>query len=160
MTPQVQPHSSSNIFRFIGQLLPLLLGWSAASIAAGVVLRRSQDRQLRGLADQLLAWGTIDGLIAAAGIAGAHKQATQVAAGALDLPQQARQARRFEWLAWANAALDLGYIAGGSNLARRSPDNPYRRGAGLGVVFQGAFLLGWDIFLAWSIRKYRRGRLP
>lgn len=155
----VNVSSSSNIYRYIGQLLSLLLGWAVFSIALGAGMRRAQDKRLSGIADQFIAWGAIDGLIAAAGIAGTRKDSRRVEQGLLDLPGQARQARRFEWLVWVNALLDIGYVAGGSTLARRNAGSPYRRGAGLGIIIQGAFLLIWDVFLALSIRKYRRDRL-
>ena len=159
MRPAVRPSSSPNIYRFVGQLLPLLLGWSAASIAAGVGLRRKGDDRLRGVGDQFITWGAIDGLIAVAGIAGAQKSARRVDAEDDYARQQASQASRFELVVWANAALDIGYIAGGSTLARRNPSNPYRRGTGWGIIAQGAFLFAWDVFLALAIRRYHRDRL-
>jgi hypothetical protein len=159
MNPAMRPSSSTNFPRYLGQLLLLLLGWAAASIAVGASLRRTQDKRLSGVADQFIAWGAVDGLIAAAGIAGTRQDSRRVELGLLDQPGQARQARRFEWVVWVNALLDIGYVAGGTALARRSASNPYRRGSGLGIIIQGAFLFIWDIFLALSIRKYRRDRL-
>jgi hypothetical protein len=155
----VRHASAPNLFRYLGQLLPLLLGWAVVSFAAGAGLRRSRNERLHGVADQFIAWGAIDGLIAAAGIAGTSKDSRRVEQGMLDLPGQARQARRFEWVVWVNTALDIGYVAAGSALARRNASNPYRRGAGLGIIIQGAFLFIWDVFLALSIRSYRRDRL-
>ena len=46
-----------------------------------------------------------------------------------------------------NAALDVLYVAGGVTLAvRRGKDDPYWRGVGLGIVVQGGFLLGFDLW--------------
>jgi hypothetical protein len=155
----VHSSSSPNIYRYVGQLLSVLLGWAVTSIAFGAGLRRAQNKSLSGTADQFIAWGAVDGLIAAAGIIGTRKDSRRVELGLLDLPGQARQARRFEGVVWLNALLDIGYVAGGTALLRRSASNPYRRGTGLGIIIQGVFLLVWDVFLALSIRNYRRDRL-
>ena len=139
--------------------MPVLFAWGAASIAAGTRLRRTHDERLRGTGDQFIAWGAVDGLIAVGGIAGAQKSARGIQDGAFAPQQQARQARRFEQIVWINAALDIGYMAGGSALIQRNLTNPYRQGTGWGILVQGAFLFTWDVFLALAIRKYRHDRI-
>jgi hypothetical protein len=151
--------SPSSIFLYLTRLLPVLLGWSVASLLAGAWLRRKPGEHRRGVADQFLAWGALDGLIAAGGIAGSLRSNRQLQAGEISPAEHAHQARRFEQVVWANAALDTGYMASGAAMIRRNADHPYRRGTGWGILLQGAFLFAWDLFLALAIRSYRRDRI-
>jgi hypothetical protein len=159
MSLSVRAHTPPSVYHLLGQRLPILLGWAAASLLAGVWWRRSRDARLHGAGDQFIAWGAVDGLIAAGGIAGARKNARRLEDGTINSQQHTLDARRFERIVWVNAALDIGYIAGGERLIQRSTGSPYRLGTGWGILIQGTFLLIWDIFLALIIRKYRRDRL-
>jgi len=113
--------------------------WSALSVAAGSLgLTLAGDPFTRAVATQALAWGAIDGGIAAWG-------AWQP--GAVDDP-----ARRQEDLARVfglNAILDVGYLALGAWLA--SSDRPDQRGHGTGVLIQGLFLLVLDGARTWQL---------
>ncbi len=116
-----------------------LMGWSALSVAAGVPLAASQAPLLRGLGQQFIAWGAIDGAIALAGRWSQRRKAEHDAAG-----EEIATLRR---LLLVNAGLDVFYVAGGLALAvRRGQDDPYWRGVGLGIVVQGGFLLAFDLW--------------
>ena len=116
-----------------------LLGWSALSMAIGLPLAASNKPLLRGLGQQFVAWGAIDGAIASAG-----RWFNQRKAGQDGTAQEIDNLRR---LLLVNAGLDVFYVAGGLALAvRRGQDDPYWRGVGLGIVAQGGFLLAFDLW--------------
>jgi hypothetical protein len=116
-----------------------LLGWSALSIASGLPLAASHKPLLRGLGQQFIAWGAIDGAIALAGRWSQHRQGAPA--------ETAQQIAKLRRLLLVNAGLDVFYVAGGLALAlRRGPDDPYWRGVGLGIVVQGGFLLAFDLW--------------
>jgi hypothetical protein len=116
-----------------------LLGWSALSIASGLPLAASHKPLLRGLGQQFIAWGAIDGAIALASRWSQHRQGAPA--------ETAQQIAKLRRLLLVNAGLDVFYVAGGLALAlRRGPDDPYWRGVGLGIVVQGGFLLAFDLW--------------
>lgn len=117
-----------------------LLGWSALSVAAGAPLAASQPPLLRGLGQQFIAWGAIDGAIALAGRWSQRRKLEQDAGHEGDIAALRR-------LLLVNAGLDVLYVAGGMTLAvRRGKNDPYWLGVGLGIVVQGGFLLGFDLW--------------
>jgi hypothetical protein len=108
-------------------------------MAIGLPLAASQKPLLRGLGQQFVAWGAIDGAIALAG-----RWFNQRKAGQDGTAQEIDSLRR---LLLVNAGLDVFYVAGGLALAvRRGQDDPYWRGVGLGIVAQGGFLLAFDLW--------------
>ena len=118
--------------------------WSAGSVVGGAALAAvARGPRARGFARQAVAWGVIDGAIAAAGAAGA-------ANGVQDRPRETVALRRLLLL---NAALDVGYVGVGVALVRagrlRGRDSV---GDGLGVLVQGVFLLGLDLVHAARLR--------
>jgi len=118
-----------------------LLGWSALSIASGLPLAASHKPLLRGLGQQFVAWGAIDGSIALAG-----RWFNQRKAGQDGAAQEIDSLRR---LLLVNAGLDVFYVAGGAALAvRRGKHDPFWLGTGLGIVVQGGFLLVFDLWHA------------
>ncbi|MFZ2362614.1 MAG: hypothetical protein WA040_24955 [Anaerolineae bacterium] len=124
---------------FVDTVTDRLLGWSMISVASGLPLAVSRQPLLRGLGQQFVAWGAIDGTIALAGRWSQRRKAEQGAAS-----EEIAALRR---LLLVNAALDVLYVAGGVTLAvRRGKDDPYWRGVGLGIVVQGGFLLGFDLW--------------
>ncbi|WP_051295782.1 DUF6992 family protein [Eisenibacter elegans] len=69
--------------------------------------------------------------------------------------------RKIERIFLINAGLDLGYVAGGYYLSRLSSrDKPAQEarfvGFGQSIMAQGAFLLGYDL---WMYLRHRRNRL-
>lgn len=125
-----------------------LMGWSALSITTGAPLAASQRPVLRGLGQQFIAWGAVDGAIA---LAGRWSQRRKAEPGAGN--ENIATLRR---LLLVNAGLDVLYITGGAALAvRRGKTDPYWLGAGLGIVVQGGFLLGFDLW-----HGLRAGEVP
>jgi hypothetical protein len=146
-----------NLYHFQRSAMPVLLGWGLGSIIAGLLWMRSPSRFARGAGNQFVAWGLVDGVIAGLALAGARRKQAQWQTGQITPLQHDREAGQFEKIVWANAALDVGYVLGGRWLSRRFPENPQRRGMGLGVMIQGAFLFFWDLFLALAVRRGRYG---
>ena len=99
--------------------------WAVGSVVAGALL--SVPPRTRGFGRQTLAWGAVDGALAAVG---ARRRAARG-------PTDARRLRRVLLL---NAGLDVGYLVVGAWLVRdgRWP------GDGAAVLVQGTFLLVLD----------------
>jgi Family of unknown function (DUF6992) len=148
---------SFNLYRFQRQAMPILLGWATGSILIGALWRRDPSKYLRGIGGQFILWGLVDGVIALLALYGARRKAAAWQAGAITPQLQAREADQFEKIIWANVALDAGYVLGGRWWLRRHPIDPARRGTGVGVMIQGAFLLVWDILLVLAVGWRRRG---
>ncbi|HEU4323232.1 MAG TPA: hypothetical protein VFS21_08760 [Roseiflexaceae bacterium] len=125
-----------------------LIGWGLASVLAGALGLATNNTVLRQASIQAIAWGAID---AAIGLFG-RRSATRHAAD----PDQPARARRFRLIVLVNAALDVGYVAAGLTLIRRSAGKPARTGMGLGILSQGLFLLLFDCALAWLSGTYTR----
>jgi hypothetical protein len=107
--------------------------WAVASVVVGAAL--SVDPRTRGFGRQTAAWGAVDAAIA---LVGARRQA----AGRTTAPARLRR------VLLVNAGLDVGYVAAGTWLARRTR----WRGDGAAVVVQGAFLLWLDATAARRLR--------
>jgi hypothetical protein len=124
---------------FAGTVTDRLLRWSVLSVASGLPLAASRAPLLRGLGQQFIAWGAIDGAIALAGRWSNRRKAEQ--------GMTAQEIDKLRRLLLVNAGLDVFYMAGGLALvARRGQDDPYWRGTGLGIVVQGGFLLAFDLW--------------
>lgn len=115
------------------QLTRVLGGWAAGSTALGAALL--VDPRTRGFGRQTLVWGAVDGAIA---YAGAWRRGRSG-------PTDPARLRR---VLLVNAGLDVGYLAVGAWLVRRTR----WRGDGAAVLVQGAFLLGLDATAARALR--------
>lgn len=138
---------------FQTRLAARLLTWSAGSILSGLLLALSRRPLWRGLGHQFAGWGLIDGLIGWFGLRGAR----QALPGSSNLAEEQslleRRASTLERVLAINTVLDLLYLAGGVNLLRRcGRQDPYWRGAGLGILVQAAFLFGFDLY-HWRVIK-------
>ena len=123
-----------------------LLAWSVLSMASGALLWRRGGPFWRGFGMQAFAWGAIDALIAASGLR--PRQA----------PPAARSLRR---LLWFNAALDIGYMAGGAWLAHsKGRTDAHWRGHGWGIAVQGAFLFVFDVIHALHLSTIGKYTFP
>ncbi len=127
-----------DITRLERRLLIELGSGAAASAGAGLVLwsagRRSRRVAVAAFGRQSVGWAAVDAAIVVRGVRGLARP-----------PDEAGEARgrlrRLRNLLALNAGLDVGYVAGGVALARRTR----LRGDGLGIVVQGLFLLWLDI---------------
>jgi hypothetical protein len=136
---QAQKHLTGRLQAWAGFSL---LSGLALVLIAGLSPRRPF---LRGLGAQFIGWGAINAAIAAIG--GRAAQARQAALPDPGDPLiQAGERRSLLRLLGINSLLDIGYVLGGGYLARA--EAPERRGHGLGVIIQGAFLFFFDLFHA------------
>lgn len=126
-------------------MLGILASWAGLCLAGGGPLWLAGRRQtaagragagglLAGIGRQALLWGAVDAAIALFG-ASRSKPAPE------DDAEARRRARRMGLITAVNAVADVGYLAGGTAMARTAA----RRGDGLGIVVQGLFLLLLDV---------------
>ena len=120
-----------------------LLRWSALSLSAGLLLATSREPVERGMGEQFMAWGAVDGALALAGMWMGRRR--QVISG--DPERQMKDARNLQRVLLVNAGLDVFYVLGGAGLALgRGRSDETWRGRGLGVMIQGGFLLAFDLW--------------
>lgn len=115
------------------RLTAVLAGWAAFSVAAGGAL--AARPATRGFGRQTLAWGAVDAAIAAVGT---RRRATRG-------PTDPRRLRRVLLL---NAGLDVGYLAAGAYVLRRTR----WPGDGAAMLVQGGFLLLLDTAAARALQ--------
>lgn len=120
------------------RLTKVLARWAGTSVAVGALL--TVPERTRGFGRQTAAWGAVDGLIA---YGGSRKRAR---IGPAD-PNRLRK------VLLLNVGLDVGYLAAGGWLVRRTR----WRGDGWAVLVQGAFLLVLDAAAADALRPGRLG---
>lgn len=114
--------------------------WGAGSIATGAALWSSgRTPFVRAVGVQQLAWGAVDLTIAALSYRGIRRD------GTLQQPRASweRERQKLRTVLAANVALDLVYVGVGAALARYGRREEVR-GAGVGILPQGAFLLVFD----------------
>ena len=119
---------------YSGEALSLrLLAWSLPWMGAGIVgLWASSDDRSRGFWGMGGAWALVNAGIAYAGLLG---------------PEPDGAGLRNTLL--INAGLDVAYVLGGAYMLSRSEET--WRGAGWGIIIQGAFLLAFDLLHAYLI---------
>jgi hypothetical protein len=132
--------------------LGILLAWGLGSMLAGPLALLSRDALWRQFGVQTFSWGAIDALLAFFGRRGARRNAARRERDELSPADELREARRFRAILLLNAGLDVLYIAGGAALAWRQRRRD-RRGMGLGIIPQGAFLLAYDCLLAREVGR-------
>jgi hypothetical protein len=133
-----------NIWKFQRRLTAVLLGWAAASIAYGLMLRRGDDPFREGVGEQFAGWGLVNALIAIVGWSAAARGHARLDA---NLPAvQAAEKRKLGRILWVNTGLDVFYVLGGASAARtRGADDERWRGRGVGIMAQGGFLFFFDL---------------
>ena len=128
-------------------LTTALVTWSAASVVIGTSLalvgHQTKKDQLKKFGRQNAAGGVVDAVIAGAGVLSRSRREP------LSREQKAKKARSLRTLLLANAAADVGYIAGGLVIAARGRNGGSTLGMGAGdgvaIALQGAFLLVLDL---------------
>jgi len=106
----------------------------------------------RGIGTQFVAWGVIDGLMAVGGQVASENRLKNMPSE--DMSERLRKDKRNLKIAlWVNAGLDVLYMIGGVQwIARQREDND-KRGNGLGVLIQGAFLFIFDLYHAVKLEE-------
>ena len=112
------------------QLGRALISWSVASIIAGVILLLLPVSLLQGIGLQALLWGIIDIIIALVGIFRQKEQSAIKATRVLRI----------------NIFLDIGYMLVGVLLIVFLWIDSFILGNGIGIIIQGAFLFGLDLY--------------
>ncbi|MDZ4763294.1 MAG: hypothetical protein SGI73_01995 [Chloroflexota bacterium] len=131
-----------NIWQFSSLVSQRLLSWNIINLLVGVALVR---RGRRGVGSQFAGWALINIAIALFG-----DRATQARAQKPDAISpliREGQATNLRRLLWINAGLDLLYMLGGALFAARAKTKQ-RRGMGIGIIIQGAFLFIFDVLHA------------
>lgn len=123
-----------------------LLAWGIGSVVVGAGLVSRRNAELRQAGLQALSWGAIDAALALNARIGARRKQAQPPGE----PAIIADARRTRAIVAVNGLLDVGYIAAGVALMRRSG----RRGMGIGIAVQGLFLLLYDWLLVLALGKW------
>ena len=120
---------------YSGEALSLrLLAWSLPWMGAGVAgLWAANDERARGFWGMSGAWALVNAGIAYSGLLGAEPDGMTLRNTLL-----------------INAGLDVLYVAGGAYMTSRSEE--VWRGAGLAIIIQGVFLLGFDLIQAFLVQ--------
>lgn len=147
-----------DLYAFQRRTLPVLLGWAAGSMVAGLFWFRSSRSWLRGLGSQFFGWGLIDGLIALFGLRSATANAAKYDQGEISSSEMQTQTERFERILWVNTGLDIGYLLFGGWIINRASGNDHRRGLGWGIILQGGFLFIWDLLLLIFLKSNQNAR--
>lgn len=136
-------------------LTKTLVSWSVASIALGTSIaltgHKLDKKAVTEFGRQTAAWGVVDLGIAGVGYLAQRRR------GKLSEDQTQRQIRNLRRLLVINSVADVGYMAGGITILKRSlqKKSSFRMGPGDGsaIVIQGAFLLALDVSQAKRLRK-------
>ena len=128
-------------------LTKTLVSWSVASIALGTSIaltgHKFDKKNVIEFGRQTAAWGGVDLLIVGAGYLAQRRR------GTLSEEQTQRQIRNLRRLLVINSVVDVGYMAGGIAILKRSMQkkSSFRMGPGDGsaIVIQGAFLFVLDV---------------
>lgn len=132
------------IWQFQRLLSMRLLAWNILNFTAGLILLLNKNRILQGIGSQFAGWAFVNVLIANFGaVSAARRERTLEDAHTLE--RRTREANNLKRILWVNAGLDVLYMLGGLALIARKNSGDRTRGAGAGIVVQGAFLLAFDI---------------
>jgi len=117
----------NRLARLLGRAL---IAWSLASIILGVILLLLPVSLLQGIGLQALLWGIIDIIIALVGI----------------FRQKEQSAFKVTRFLRINVFLDIGYMLVGVLLGVFLWIDSFILGNGIGIIIQGAFLFGLDLY--------------
>ncbi len=142
-----------SFYEYQQHALQPLKWWGLGSVLAGSLVLPVPHPVIRQIGLQWLTWGGIDAGLALLGERQAAQKARQLAEGALDEPQVARDIRQLHRILMINTGLDVVYILVALGLIATHTNRPRRLGAGIGVLVQGSFLLLYDALLAHDIGR-------
>ncbi|MCG8348682.1 MAG: hypothetical protein MI924_13005 [Chloroflexales bacterium] len=150
---------SDNFFRYQQRVLGILLAWGVGNALIAPLALFRRDPFWRQFGMQAFTWGAIDAALAVSGRRSAAHKAEQHERDELSAADARREAAQFRRILLVNAGLDVLYVASGLWTARRFRDRRDRQGIGMGIAVQGAFLLVYDVALAWDVgRRLNRDR--
>lgn len=131
--------------KFQKKLSLRLLAWAVFSVVSGFFMLK-WGTFWRGIGIQFISWGAIDGMIAVGGQVASDNRLKKTPDE--EMPARLEKDKRNLRIAlWINGGLDVLYIIGGIRWMRS------KRGHGLGVLIQGAFLLVFDLYHAIKLEK-------
>ena len=151
-------HMIVDFFGWQERALGWLLAWGTGNVVVGMGGACAADEVVRQIARQAVGWGSIDLLLAINGRRSARRHARTAG------PAQVTAAvTRFRRILAINAVLDVFYVLGGVWLVRTAGVHQRRKGVGLGIMLQGAFLGCYDLLLLrgavrWSGGSHARTR--
>ncbi len=140
----------TDIWQFQATLSARLMQWANFNIGGGINAIRRKDPFWKAFGAQCVGWGLVNAALAWFGLRRSRQQATEATAHTPERQTSERQS--LARLLWINTGLDVIYVTVGLVLAytgragetNRAP----RRGAGWGMVLQGAFLFFFDLMHA------------
>jgi hypothetical protein len=136
-----------NIWHFSEQVSSRLLRWNLLNILVGFMLL-PRKAFWRGLGSQALGWGVINSAIAVVGNEATRQRRLKLD-DAHSAPRLNQEARNLRLILWINTALDLVYMVGGWLMFRSAGrEDGVKRGAGIGIMVQGALLFIFDLIHA------------
>lgn len=142
------------IWEFSARVSQRLLTWAAASFGLGLLMLLG-SKFWRGVASQFMGWAVINAAIGWFGQRGTLSRREKLGAQADAQPVMAGEATKLWRLLWINAGLDILYILGGLSFARRSREDDRKRGIGIGIAVQGAFLFVFDIWHGLIVPRHK-----
>jgi carboxylesterase len=125
-----------------------LVAWGLLSTVIGAWMLVTGDAYWRGVGVSFLLFGVVDAAIGVGARASAEHGRRRTIG---DEPARTRETIRIRRILLVNAALDVLYVSGGLLLAATADGEPWRTGAGLGIIIQGAFLLVFDLVHAYWV---------
>lgn len=140
-----------NFFAWQQRALAPLLVWGAGNVVIGAGALRQKDPISKQIGLQAVVWGAINLVIAVLSRNGSRRKAAQHAEGQLTTQDAAAARRSLRRILLINIGLDAGYLLTSLVLLRGAARHPKRRGMGLGILIQGAFLFVYDNLLVYLI---------
>ena len=146
------------IWDFENLLSRRLMVWAVANILAGAGLALFGERMWPVFGLTAIVWGAINGIIALFGLRKSGQRLFQPSSR----EDEAKEAARIRKILWFNNALDVVYVAGGTAILYfLGADSLIWRGAGWGIILQGAFLFAFDLWHARRVPEpYQLPHLP
>lgn len=138
------------------QGMVILGSWALGNMVWGGIGANQATGEIKAFHQMNLYWNTVNLAIAGFG----YWQATkEIPSSGFWETMEAQQS--IEKILWVNAALDLGYMAGGLYLKERGlrRENERLVGFGKSVILQGAFLMAFDAIMV-GFHQTHGGQLP
>lgn len=131
----------------------VLLSWGLGSMVSGLFAFKTTSQFWRQFWLQCFSWGLIDALLAAFALKGISKKQGAQKRGEINAENIKRDIQGYHRILFVNIFLDILYIFSGEWIRRwgKSKGKPknkeLQQGLGAGFIFQGLFLLVYDLYL-------------